>query len=69
MTKTLTMEDVEAAIRRCREASPPVEYSLGPDLSVMAEVYARLIFERKPLLDLTTCSVRERSLYEHWVRA
>ncbi|WP_371442437.1 DUF3717 domain-containing protein [Pandoraea sp. ISTKB] len=63
------MEDVEAAIRRCREASPPVEYSLGPDLSVMAEVYALLIFERKSLLDLATCSERERSLYEHWAEA
>lgn len=68
MTNTLAMEDVEAAIRRCREASPPVEYSLGPDLSVMAEVYARLIFEKKSLLDLSTCSERERNLFEHWVR-
>lgn len=68
MTNTLTMDDVEAAIRRCREASPPLEYSLGPDLSVMAEVYARLIFERKTQLDLSTCSERERNLYKHWIR-
>ena len=52
MSRMITITKLEAAINRLREMEPPVDYVLSPDLRVMADMYAKMIYSRAKAIDV-----------------
>lgn len=66
---TLTITELEAAINRCARARPPMNYVLGPDLRVLADIYGDMIYRRLRILELASLSPIQRAVLERWALA
>ncbi len=68
MSHAITLNELEAAINRARTAQPAsgAESSLGRDVSVLAGLYGRMIWERLERLDTDEISAPERAALNRW---
>lgn len=60
----ITVQDLETAINHWRERRPSEgsELSLSPEVSVLAEPYARMIFEKRAAIPLESLDPRAQQL-------
>lgn len=66
MSNIITITELEAVINRVREAAPPVNYILSPDLRALAEVYGRMIGEHAASIDLEKEPDALRQILRKW---
>ena len=66
--KQMSVQQVEAAINHWRERRPASgqELTLGPEVNLLATVYALMIYRRVSSVDLDTLEPGVRQLLEQW---
>jgi hypothetical protein len=64
----LSLQELEAAINFWRRQSPARgnEYALSAEVNVLARVYALMIFNHAPSIELDTLDAGARRLVESW---
>jgi hypothetical protein len=64
----LSLQELEAAINFWRDRRPARgnEYALSAEVNVLARVYALMIFNREPSVDLDTLDASARQLLQTW---
>ena len=67
MPNIITITQLENVINRVREAAPPVNYILSPDLRALAEVYGRMIGEHAESIDLEKEPDALRRVFLKWL--
>jgi len=68
MATLLTIVQIERAISCCAADDPPKDNVLGRDLSLMAEVYGRMVYERAESVDLDGIPPEIAGLYRKWAQ-
>jgi len=61
-----TMNEVQKALDRCMKAEPPVNYSLSPDSSQLATVFAEMLYDREPERPLDAFKPKQLAAFERW---
>ena len=71
MPATVFITDLEAAINRARSAQPASgpESALTREVSLLAGLYGRMIWERRDSLDFDTLSTAEQLALQSWMAA
>jgi hypothetical protein len=68
---TISVTRVEHAINRCKNAQPPKDYVLGPDLRTLATIYGTMNWEQRgrpdPSIELEQLTANERAALERWL--
>jgi hypothetical protein len=66
---TIGIAQVEAAINRARAAHPAtgIEAALSLEVSALAGLYGRMIYERRDRVELASLSAAERVALELWL--
>lgn len=67
----LTLNELEQAINYWRRMRPATgeERALSPEVNVLADVYALMIFQRAPARPLDTLAPEARALVDAWRKA
>ena len=65
----ITIARLEKAINDCRMVQPPVNYTLGPDLRVLATIWGEMIAARQTTLDTDAQSESNRTVLARWLGA
>jgi hypothetical protein len=52
MACLVTIVQLEAAINRAMQQHPALDYVLSPEVDALAEIYGRMIYQKKALADL-----------------
>ncbi|MFN5509713.1 MAG: DUF3717 domain-containing protein [Burkholderiales bacterium] len=69
MSATVFITDLEAAINRARSAQPASgpESALTREVSLLAGLYGRMIWERRDGIDFDTLSTAEQLALQSWM--
>jgi hypothetical protein len=69
MPATVFITDLEAAINRARSAQPASgpESALTREVSLLAGLYGRMIWERRDGIDFDTLSTAEQLALQSWM--
>ena len=61
-----TMIEIQKALDRCMKAEPPVNYSLSPDSSQLATVFAEMLYSHEPDRALEAFKPKQLAAFERW---
>jgi hypothetical protein len=66
MNEDIKFEDVQAALMRCLAIQPPVDYVLGRDASRLADLFARMSYQKVRIVSPQEMPADVLALYERW---
>lgn len=61
-----SFNDIQLALEACMAAEPPKDYVLSKDSSLIADVWAEMLFTKEPERPLSAFSEKSRDAYLRW---
>jgi hypothetical protein len=61
-----SMTDVQQALERCMRAEPPQDFSLSPDSSQLATVFAEMLYGRESERPLEALTAKQLAAFNRW---